>query len=266
MRFYDWALRFVKGMFIGTGTILPGVSGGALAAVFGLYEEIIAFLANITQDFKRNILYFLPVGLGGLFGIFTLSFVLSYFFEHYETEMIWFFVGCMIGIFPALFKQAGKKGRESYHYGIMIVTAIATFLLLHRMEALIEGALPLNFLTWVIGGGIFGLGMIIPGLSPSNFLVYLDMYQPMTNGIKHLDLSIILPLCIGLLLIVFLFAKLANLLFAKAYTGMYHFIVGIIIASTIMIFPGKINYLSIFAILFGISVGWCMSRLEEQYK
>ena len=48
----EWFLRFVKGMFIGSGFILPGVSGGALAAIFGIYERIISFLAHITKDFK----------------------------------------------------------------------------------------------------------------------------------------------------------------------------------------------------------------------
>ena len=71
----DWMLRFVKGMFIGSGFILPGVSGGALAAVFGMYERLISFLAHLTNNFKENVLFFLPVGLGGVTGIFLLSFL-----------------------------------------------------------------------------------------------------------------------------------------------------------------------------------------------
>ena len=55
----EWFLRFVKGMFIGSGFILPGVSGGALAAIFGIYERIISFLAHITKDFKENVRFFL---------------------------------------------------------------------------------------------------------------------------------------------------------------------------------------------------------------
>src|SRR5690349_12353202 len=103
---YDWIFRFIKGMFIGTGAILPGVSGGALAAVFGIYERMISFLANITKDFKKNVLYFLPVGIGGVVGIFLLSIALSFFFERSEVQLLWFFIGCIIGIFPSLFKQA----------------------------------------------------------------------------------------------------------------------------------------------------------------
>lgn len=106
----DWILRFVKGMFIGSGFILPGVSGGALAAIFGIYERIISFLAHITKNFKENVLYFIPVGLGGITGVFLLSFAVSFLLGAYETIILWFFVGCIIGTVPALWKEAGKKG------------------------------------------------------------------------------------------------------------------------------------------------------------
>lgn len=105
----DWFLRFIKGMFIGSGFILPGVSGGALAAVFGIYERIISFLAHITKNFKENVLFFIPVGLGGLAGVFVLSFAVSFLLGEFETIMLWFFVGCIIGTVPALWKEAGKK-------------------------------------------------------------------------------------------------------------------------------------------------------------
>ena len=60
----DWLFRFVKGMLIGSGAILPGVSGGALAAVFGIYEKMIAFLSDLRKDFVKNVIFFIPVGLG----------------------------------------------------------------------------------------------------------------------------------------------------------------------------------------------------------
>lgn len=68
----DWMLRFVKGMFIGSGFILPGVSGGALAAVFGMYERLISF--SPPYKISKKMFCFLPVGLGGVTGIFLLSF------------------------------------------------------------------------------------------------------------------------------------------------------------------------------------------------
>jgi len=270
--FSDWIFRFIKGMFIGTGAILPGVSGGALAAVFGIYPQMITFMANIRKDFKANVLFFLPVGLGGLFSIFLLSFALSYFFERTEVQLLWFFIGCIIGIFPSLAKEAGKKGRELKHMLISVVTAVIAFIFLLTIQDLVTTSLPLNFGTWILAGGIFGLGLIVPGLSPSNFLVYLDMYEPMTDGIKDLDVSILLPLGIGLILVILLLAKLINFIFQKAYAVMFHFILGVVLASTVMIIPTDYDYFSLAAIscliacFLGISLGAWMSKLESKYK
>lgn len=268
----DWILRLAKGMLIGTGAILPGVSGGALAAVFGLYERMIGFIAKPFKNFKKNFLFFLPVGIGGVLGIFLLSFALSYFFETAETQILWFFIGCIIGIFPALFKQAGEQGRHTRHYIIMAVTAVLSFAFLWNMQALVGASLPQNFATWVMAGGIFGLGLIIPGLSPSNFLVYLNLYKPMTDGIKNLDFSVIIPLGLGGVITILALSRLMDYIFKKAYGGLFHFILGVIISSTLMIIPRNYNYLSlgtvfcVLACLAGIVLGAWMSKLEEKYK
>lgn len=105
----DWMLRFVKGMFIGSGFILPGVSGGALAAVFGMYERLISFLAHLTKNFKENVLFFLPVGLGGVTGIFLLSFLVSFLLGAYETTILFFLSDVSLELFLRYGKKQGKK-------------------------------------------------------------------------------------------------------------------------------------------------------------
>ena len=268
----DWILRVVKGMLIGTGAILPGVSGGALAAVFGLYERIISFLAHLTKDFKKNFIFFLPVGIGGVLGIYVLSHALSYFFEHAEAQLLWFFVGCIAGITPALYKQAGKKGRKPTHLAITSVSFGGAVLLLWNLQALITAKMPLNFATWVMAGGIFALGIIVPGLSPSNFLLYLGMYDSMTNGIKSLDFMVIIPLLLGAVITVLLFSKLFDWLFGRFYSGMFHFILGVVLASTVLIIPRDYSYFSLGGLgclvltAAGVALGAFMSRLEDKYK
>src|SRR5690625_8000281 len=110
-------------MFIGSGFILPGVSGGALAAVFGIYERIILFLANLTKNFKENVNYFLPVGLGDLTGVFLLSLVVSVLFGGYETIILWFVVGGIVGRVAELSREAGGEGIR----GRDIVKLLITF-------------------------------------------------------------------------------------------------------------------------------------------
>jgi putative membrane protein len=98
------------------------------------------------------------------------------------------------------------------------------------------------------------------------------MYKPMTDGIKDLDLSVIVPLGIGGLLIVLALSKLFDFIFEKAYAGMFHFILGVVFASTVMIIPRDYSYLSIGTLVCaaacaaGIMLGLWMSKLEEKYK
>lgn len=268
----NWILRFVKGMFIGSGFILPGVSGGALAAVFGIYERIISFLAHITRDFKKNVLFFIPVGLGGITGVFLLSFAVSFFLGTYETYILWLFVGCIVGTVPALWEQAGKEGRRSKHLIIMAITFVVSLIFLLYGQQLFGGGVTQNFGTWMIAGGLIGLGVIVPGLSPSNFLVYMGMYKAMADGIKTLDLMVILPIGIGAVVCVLLLSKLMDYIFSKAYASLFHFILGVVFASTIMIIPRNFNYLSAGTIICalmcaaGAALGYWMSSLEKKYK
>lgn len=269
----DWLLRFIKGMFIGSGFILPGVSGGALAAVFGMYERLISFLAHITKNFKENVWFFLPVGLGGITGVFLLSFLVSFLLGAYETVILWFFVGCIAGTVPALWKEAGKKGRQTTDVVIMVVTFVVAYLFLLYGAQIFDGQVEQNTVTWIIAGGLIGLGMIVPGLSPSNFLVYMGLYKAMADGFKEIRLDVILPLGLGGIVCVLGLSKVMDYIFAKAYSKLFHFILGVVFASTIMIIPTDYSELGLLGIslcpvlfIAGAILGWWMSRLEEQYK
>ncbi len=270
--FIDWWLRFIKGIFIGSGFILPGVSGGALAAVFGIYERIILFLANLTKNFKDNVRFFFPVGLGAVTGIFLLSFAVSFLLGNYETIILWFFVGCIVGTVPALWREAGKRGRNKKDIVNTVITFIVFFLFLSFGEQLLTTTIEQNIWTWTIAGGLIGLGMIVPGLSPSNFLIYFGMYKAMSDGIKNLDFGVIMPIGVGAVLCVLALSKLIEFILDRAYSTLFHFILGVVFASTVMIIPTNyqgINWIGILlcVVLFelGILLGWWMSELERRY-
>lgn len=272
----SWFLRFIKGMFVGSGFIVPGVSGGALAAIFGLYERIIRFLANITKDFKENLLFFIPVGLGALASIVLLSFGISYVLENYETIILWFFVGCIVGTAPSLWKEAGKEGRSQTDLIICGASLVFGFLFLLYTNQAVGGQLQANFVNWMLCGALIALGILVPGLSPSNFIVLFGLYQPMADGFSRLDLSVIIPIGIGGLLTVILFSKIVEAIFERYYSYFFHFIFGIVIASTLMIIPfspaayegfSMIEYLACLVMLvLGTGLGWWMAQLEEKYK
>ncbi|MCF1684965.1 DUF368 domain-containing protein [Tetragenococcus halophilus] len=268
----DWILRFVKGMFIGSGFILPGVSGGALAAIFGIYERIISFLAHITRSFKENVLFFLPVGLGGLTGIFLLSFAVSFLLGSYASIILWFFVGCIVGTVPALWKEAGKKGRSKREIIILTISFIMATIFLWKGASFFT-EVPQNIWTWMLAGFLIALGVIVPGLSPSNFLIYMGMYKAMADGFKTLDLSVIIPIGIGGIITVLSLSKVIDYIFSKASPQLFHFIMGVVFASTIMIIPTNYNGFGVLGygacvlmLVLGTALGAWMSRLEERYK
>lgn len=86
-------------------------------------------------------------------------------------------------------------------------------------------------------GALTGLGLIVPGLSPSNFLMYMGLYQPMAAGVKTLNFGVIIPMLLGLVAVIFALAKLISWLFKKHYALLYHIILGVVFGSTLAIVP-----------------------------
>lgn len=269
--------RFLKGVVIALGFILPGVSGGVLAAILGIYERMLRFMAHLTKNFKENLLFFLPVGIGGIVGIGLLSKPLEWLLQNYQIVVLWGFAGAIIGTLPALAKESTLKSKRTmgdlfWFFGTMITG----FLFLYFMGDIL-GTIPANFLGFVLAGGLIALGVLVPGLSPSNLLLVLGLYDPMLKGFKGFDiLGVFLPIAIGGLLVMLLFSKLMEWLLEHYHSKVYHFILGIVIASTVLIVLPPVADYSGFTWLTAVSgvilfvlgywLGAWMSKLEEKYK
>ncbi len=265
----EWFLRLIKGALVGIGAIVPGLSGGVLAVVFGLYEPLLRFLANPLFRFVDNFRYFLPVGIGGVLGIIGFSAVVDYAFTHYAAPFTWLFIGFISGTFPSLIKTSGKEGRKTWHWFLLLVMTVGTFFLMQWMETIRQVTVDPNLGVWLLSGLLVGLGLVVPGMSPSNFLIYLGLYQPMASGIRQLDLGVILPLTLGLIICVLVVAKFVSWLFRRAYTFMYHFILGIVVGSTAAIIPESVTgwEVAASAVLFvvGVLASFGLSKLDEKY-
>lgn len=265
----DWILRLVKGVLVGIGAIVPGLSGGVFMVIFGIYEPLMRFLGNLQEKFLKNVLYFIPVGLGLAVGIIGFSAVVDYAFSNFAAQFIWLFIGFIAGTFPSLFKTAGKKGRKMGHWMVLVAAAVGIFLFMRWIASVQNVTLEPTFTNWLLSGALIGLGLVVPGLSPSNFLIYLGLYQAMANGIKTLDFGIILPLALGVILCVLVFAKLVAWLFKKAYSSMYHLILGVVVGSTLAIIPGGVSGWTILvcAVLFvlGGIASFMLARFDEQH-
>lgn len=265
----DWVIRLVKGVMVGIGFITPGLSGGVLAVVFGIYEPLMRFLGNLREKFLKNLAFFLPVGIGGVLGILAFSAVIDFAFSNYAAQFTWLFIGFISGTFPSLLKTSGKQGRKIYHWVILAIMTVLTFLFMRWMETISNVALTPSFINWLMSGALIGLGVVVPGMSPSNFLIYLGLYQPMASGIRHLDFGVIIPLVLGVVACVFGLARLVSWLFKKAYAFMYHFILGIVVGSTLAIIPSGVSGWTILVcalmFIFGAACSYGLSKLDEKY-
>ncbi len=266
---FDWIVRLLKGVLVGVGFITPGLSGGVLAVVFGIYEPLMRFLGNLREKFLKNVIFFLPVGIGGMIGVVAFSAVVDYAFSNFAAQFTWLFIGFIAGTFPSLFKKSGEKGRKTWHWLLLVLVSVGMVFFMRWMETIRSVQMAPSFLNWVLSGALIGLGVVVPGMSPSNFLIYLGLYQPMASGIRQLDLGVIVPLGLGLILIVLLLARLISWLFKKYFTVMYHLILGIVIGSTIVIIPEGVSgwTIAVCAVLFvvGALISYALAKLDEKY-
>lgn len=278
----SWIARIIKGMIIALGFILPGVSGGVLAAILGIYERMIGFLAHIRKNFVENVLFFIPIGIGGILGIALFSFPVEYLLQHYQVIVLWGFAGAIIGTIPSLLKESTQKSpRNQADWAWAIGTFVISGLLLYFLNDLV-GTLPANFASFVLAGALIALGVLVPGLSPSNLLLILGIYTPMLTGFKNLDLmGTFLPIAIGGVLAILAFSKAMDYALQNYHSRVYHFIIGIVSSSTLLILipnagnKESISYAGVgigtwlLALIFcglGVWLGLWMSKLEEKYK
>ena len=232
----DWLLRFLRGAAIGMDFVLPGISGAALAVVFGLYERIVGFIANVTKDFFKNILFFLPVGLGGLLGIYLISHPISFLKETYLTPFLWFFVGAILGTIPELWQKSGEKGRKPIHIILLVTVFIigtAVFLITLGQSLGFEP----NPVMAFFAGAAVALIVFIPGFSSSTFLLLIGLYDVVIHSYKNFseNLSFLIPFAIGMLIFIFPFSKGIELLIKKVFSGFYHVIIGFVLASAVLV-------------------------------
>ena len=278
----SWIARVLKGMIIALGFILPGVSGGVLAAILGIYERMIRFLAHIKENFIENVLYFTPVAIGMVLGIAAFSYPVNLLLDNYKVIVLWGFAGAIIGTIPSLIKESVKESdRDRADTVTFWLSFILSGIFLYSLNGMV-GTLPANFLSFVLAGVLIALGILIPGLSPSNLLLILGLYTPMLTGFKRLDLfGTFLPIGIGGALALILFSKAMDYILKHYHSRVYHFLIGIVLSSTLLIVlpqsgnSESISYagVSIFTLVLaafffglGIWLGIWMSQLEEKYK
>ena len=229
-------LRILQGALIGLGAVLPGISGGVLCVVFGIYKPVMELLADPFRKFKTHVPKLLPVIIGGVIGFMGIANILAFLLEKYPAQSVCLFIGLIAGMLPSLFREAGEQGRSRASYISLGIAMIFIFVLLISLQVASVEITP-NFGWYLFCGFCLALSVIAPGMSFSTLLMPLGLYTPFVDGIGHLNFSILIPGGIGALATVILFAKAVDTLLKRHYSVAYHAIIGIVIAATIMIIP-----------------------------
>ncbi len=239
-------ITVLKGMIVGTGAILPGVSGGVLCMAFGIYEPLMDVLSDPIHRYKNHLSLLITFLIGWLLGFLLLAKLLEVLFLKYETASTVFFAGAIFGTIPGLLKQV-KQDKLTY-ISLLGWTALFTvlFMILNGNHSFDIEA---NVFWYIFCGAIWGLSLIVPGLSSSSILIMMGLYQKMTAGIAAFDLKVIGPLLLGLLVTVLSLSKLVNKLFETHRSAMILFISGVMCASSICMLV-KVSYVSSFIPLY----------------
>ena len=229
-------LRFLQGALIGLGAVLPGISGGVLCVVFGVYKTVMELFSHPVRTLRKRYHILIPLILGGSFGFVVVARMLGFLLEKYPDPSVCLFVGLIAGMLPSLFREAGIKGRSKGSFISLAVCFAAILALLWSLQ-LIQAEIMPNFNWYLFCGFCIALSVIAPGMSFSTLLMPLGLYTPLVTGIESLNSEILLPAGIGALLTVVLLAKAVNCLMENYYSIAFHGIIGIVMAATIVIIP-----------------------------
>ncbi len=271
----------IKGIFIGIANIIPGVSGGTIALSMGIYDKLIGAVSNFLKDWKKSIVTLLPILVGCGIWLIGFTFAIEYLLSEHTFVTCMTFIGLILGGLPILVRQLKDKLRaRGGSIGIfdvlafVILFAFAVFLsLLNSGEEVLKTltATPGTMIIMFFIGIIASATMVIPGVSGSLVLMILGYYYGIIESIKTFLESlkafdipalvngflILFPLGIGILIGIFLIAKLITFLFERYGVQTYCAILGLILSSPFAIFENtglfdQLGQLNILLILAGL--------------
>ena len=262
-------LTVVTGFFVGIGSIAPGISGGAIAVIFGLYDRITDAIANFYKNFKEKMKFLIPLGIGAAAGILLFGQIIGYLFEHYNIQVRCLFIGLMAGTLPSVFRTANKKGFRLWYLLPMAAAAgmIVVFTFLESIKYT-GGDAGLTFPLLLLCGAVIGFGTIVPGVSSSFILMAAGLYEPLLRALNTMDVVKLIPVAVGFAAFVLLFAKLVDWLYKHAYGLMSYIVCGLLIGSIFPVVPplkmDLTTLLSLLLTLLGGLLSWYLLRLKKE--
>ncbi len=234
-----WLRYLLCGVLIGAGAILPGVSGGVLAVVFDIYRPFMEVLTRPRKAVPRYWRMLIPLGIGWCAGFLLFAKGIAAAITFSVAATTWLFIGLIVGTIPSLFREAGKEGRPASAWASLALCALAVFAGLFYVSRVVHVQVDPNFWWYNFCGVLWGMGIVIPGMTSSSVMMALGLYQPMLEGLARLDFLVLAAALPGMFLTIALLARLVTWFFRRHYAVAFHGILGFVLASTLVIVPTR---------------------------
>lgn len=258
----------LAGLLMGIGCVLPGVSGGVMAVSFGLYRPMLDAVLGIFHDTRRKLLFLAPLALGGAAGLLLGARCLGTAMRLYEKPMLCLFTGFILGGVPDLLAEAEAGGRFRRRWlgalagGVLLALPMA----LLRAQG-VERALSLTPLQALAVGLAEGVGTVVPGLSTSFLLMNLGWYQAYLDALAHPQAGVLGLVALGFAASALASMKAVQWLFGHARGYAYYAVLGFLLVSVALVFPGFGSgwalWMQLAALLAGMLVARRMSGVGE---
>ncbi|WP_367120949.1 DUF368 domain-containing protein [Staphylococcus capitis] len=281
MNNFKWT-NILKGFGMGTSDLIPGVSGGTIALLLGIYDDFISSVSGLfSKRFWPSFKFLLPILLGMGLAIALLSNLFNYLLSYHEIPTMFFFTGLIIGIIPYLLKTSNfKQTFKTQHYlmiliGIIILVIIT---LLNNGDKHSGETLTLSLgliIKYFIAGMFASSAMLLPGISGSFMLLVFGAYGTVMFSISELvklnftALPILIIIGLGILTGFMLSSRMIQYFLHHHTTMTFALIIGFVIGSIYAVFPGfpengLIWIISFLTIIIGFIVSFTLGLITAK--
>lgn len=247
-------ILILKGFCIGIANLIPGVSGGTMALILGIYEKLIFSLK------KLDLKFLFPLGAGAGLAILSGAKLVPHLLDTYPEYTFALFLGLIVASLKVPYRKIERKGsREA-------IVAILSFILAFYIAGL-ESRTVFSGNKLILVAGFFGMtAMLLPGISGSAILLILGAYRPVLKTISSFDFTTILPFGLGLLLGVIFFVLVFSFLLKRYHSLSMAFLVGLMMGSLRAIIPNKFNICILFFFALGVGAIFMLERTAFKRK
>lgn len=232
-----------RGFFIGISDLIPGVSGGTIAFILGIYEELLRAISGFfSRDWKKHIGFLLPlaIGMGGTLLVF--SRLIEYLLKNYHSQTQFFFLGLIIGVLPFISKQVNvKKNFKFVHFLLVLIVgaALASLAFVNPIDhGTITKLTSSNALGLFLAGWAGSMAMLLPGISGSFILLLLGVYSTAISALSNVNIPIIIAIGLGVIVGFIVSSKVIRYLLDRFKYATFAVIIGLIIGSVFVLYPG----------------------------